>query len=78
MIFVTGFGKIYRHIFPAKRGVLVARPETTGCLSTRYFGYYERERHGAICLLTLETGKIPIAGFAVGVTGVFGKNSLWI
>ena len=29
-----------------------------------------------ICLLTLGTGKIPIAGFAVGVTGVFGKNSL--
>ena len=39
-IFVAGFGKIYRHIFPAKRGVLVARPETTGCLSTRYSGYF--------------------------------------
>ena len=52
-IFLTGFGKTYRRISPAKRGALVARPETTGCLLTRCSGYCERERHGVICLLTL-------------------------
>ena len=47
---------------PGKKGALVARPETTGCLLTRCSGYCEQERHGAICLLTLGTGKIPVAG----------------
>lgn len=67
---------IQAHLPGKKRGALVARTETTGYLSTRCSGYCERERHGAIRLLTLGTGKIPIAGFAVGVTGGFGKTSL--
>ena len=72
----TGSGKIYRRISPVKREALVARLMITDCLSARYSGYCGREHHGAICLLTLETGKIPIAGSVVGETGAFGKNSL--
>lgn len=74
--FLKGFGKIYRRTFPEAKGALVARQEITGCLLTRYSGYYELVRLGVTCLLTLETGKIPIAGFAVGVTEAYGKNSL--
>ena len=31
-IVLTGFGKTYRRTSLAKKGALVARPETTGCL----------------------------------------------
>ena len=40
----------------------------------QFFGSFEQVRHGEICRLTMETGKIPIAVFADGEIVGFGKG----
>ena len=47
---------------------------TTGNLSMRYFGFYERGHLGVICHRVTEIGKILTGVFAVGVTKEFGRN----
>jgi hypothetical protein len=54
----------------------VVLPEITALLSMRFSGYYVRVRPGGICHRIMETGKTPIAGFAVGVTKDYGKGFL--
>ena len=51
---------------PGKKGN-VGRPAGDNKLfiNAVFCGYCGQERHGVICLLTLGTGKIPIAGIKV-------------
>ena len=50
---------------------------TTGNLSMRYFGFYERGHLGVIYRQVMEIGKIPIDVFAAGATKEFGRIFLW-
>ena len=48
--------------------------EITGYLSMLSFGFYALVRLGAICLHTMEIGRIHIVVFADGEIKVYGKN----
>ena len=50
---------------------------TTGNLSMRYFGFYERGHLGVIYRQAMEIEKIPIDVFAAGATKEFGRIFLW-
>ena len=50
---------------------------TTGNLSMRYFGFYERGRLGVIYRQVMEIGKIPTDAFAAGAIKEFGRSFLW-
>ena len=52
----------------------------TDCLSTQFSGSCAPALPGETCHLTMVTGKIPIAGFAVGATKGFGlvSKSAWL
>jgi transposase len=51
-----------------------ATHETTANLSMAYFGFCVRVRLGEICLLIMETGKIPTVVFADGETKEYGSG----
>ena len=50
---------------------------TTGNLSMRCFGFYERGHLGVIYRQVTEIGKIRTDVFAVGATKVFGRIFWW-
>ena len=50
---------------------------TTGNLSMRYFGFYERGHLGVIYRQVMEIGKIPTDAFAAGAIKEFGRSFLW-
>ena len=55
----------------------VATLATTGNLSMRCFGFYERGHLGAICLRVTKIGKIPTDAFSAGATKEFGRIFWW-
>ena len=74
MIYRMNLGLKSNFCYRGARELGAATLATTGNLSMRYFGFYERGHLGVICHRVTEIGKILTGVFAVGVTKVFGRN----
>ena len=74
MIYRMNLGLKSNFCYRGARELGAATLATTGNLSMRYFGFYERGHLGVICHRVTEIGKILTGVFAVGVTKEFGRN----
>ena len=74
MIYRMNLGLKSNFCYRGARELGAATLATTGNLSMRYFGFYERGHLGVICHRVTEIEKILTGVFAVGVTKEFGRN----
>ena len=74
MIYRMNLGLKSNFCYRGARELGAATLATTGNLSMRYFGFYERGHLGVICHRVTEIGKILTGVFAVGATKEFGRN----
>ena len=77
MIYRMNLGLKSNFCYRGVRELGAATLATTGNLSMRYFGFYERGHLGVIYRQVMEIGKIPTDAFAAGAIKEFGRSFLW-
>ena len=77
MIYRINLGPQSNFCYWSVRELGAATLATTGNLSMRYLGFYERGYLGVIYRQAMEIGKIPTDVFAAGATKELGRIFWW-